>query len=147
MPAGALRLLFLLLESVSKMKKLSQVPIIDNWYDYTDMTLNSWASVTAAESLHSEPSVMKALRGFEGGSRRSFLRECHGYLLELLKLLGSSSFVKSRIARSLSCLSVDMLVAGDADYVADLFQDLGSCLHYAGYLVGGDREAAVNEFT
>ena len=39
-----------------------------------------------------------------------------------------------------------MLVAGDADYVAELFQDLCSCLHDAGYLGGVDREPAVNEF-
>ena len=90
------------------------------------MPRNSWASVTAAECLQSEPSVMKVLRGFEDGSRCSFLRECHGYLLELLKLIGSSFFVKSRIARSLSCLSIDMLVSGDVDYVAELFQDLSS---------------------
>ena len=39
-----------------------------------------------------------------------------------------------------------MLVAGDADYVAELFQDLSSCLHDAVYLGGVDRESAVNEF-
>ena len=131
---------------LSKVKKLSQLPVIDNWYEYIDMPLNSWACVKAAECLKSEPSIMKALREFEDSPRRSFLSECHGYLLELLKLLGSSSIIKLRIARSLSCLSVDMLIAGDADYVAELLQDLCSCLHDAGYLGGVDHESAVNEF-
>ena len=125
---------------------MSQLPVIDNWYDYIDMPLNSWDGVAEAECLQSEPCIMKALRGFEDSPRHSFLRQCHGYLLELLKLLGSSSFLKSRIARLLSCLSIDMLVAGDAVYVAELFQDLFSCLHDAGYLGGVDRESAVNEF-
>ena len=110
------------------------------------MPLNSWASVAAAECLQSEPSIMKAVRGFEDALRRSFLHECQGYLLELLKLLGASSFVKSRIARSLSCLSIDMLLGGDANYVSQLFQDLGSCFYEAGYVGHVDREAAVIEF-
>ena len=122
------------------------MPSIDNWFDYIDMPLNSWASVTAAECLQSEPSIMKAVRGFEDAPRRSFLRECQGYLLELLKLLGASSFIESRIARPLSCLSIDMLLGGDADYVSELFQDLGSCFAEAGYVGDVDREAAVNEF-
>ena len=131
---------------LSKVKKLSQLPSIDNWFDYIDKPLNSWASVTAAECLQSEPSIMKAVRGLEDAPRRSFLRECQGYLLELLKLLGASSFIKSRIARSLSCLSIDMLFGGDADYVSELFQDLCSCFAEAGYVGDVDREAAVNEF-
>ena len=39
-----------------------------------------------------------------------------------------------------------MLLGGDTDYVSELFQDLGSCLHEARFLGDVDREAAVNEF-
>ena len=67
-------------------------------------------------------------------------------LLELLKQLGSSPYAHSRIARSLSSLSVDILLGEDADYVADLFQDVVACLHESGCLDGVEREAASNEF-
>ena len=80
------------------------------------------------------------------GSRRSFLRECLGYLSEFLKVLGSCSYAKFRVARSLSCLSVDMLLGGDADYVMDLFQDLVLCLQESGCLGDVERDAATNEF-
>ena len=92
-----------------------------------------------------EPSLMKALRGLDESLRRTFLRECQGSLLEFLKVLGSCSYVKSRIARSLSCLSVDMLLGGDADYVVDLFQDLVLCLQESGCLGDVERDAATNE--
>ena len=39
-----------------------------------------------------------------------------------------------------------MLLGGDADYVADLFQDLVACLQESGCLDGVEREAASNEF-
>ena len=65
------------------------------------------------------PSILKAIRGLDDAPRRSFLRECQGYLLELLKQLGSSPYAHSRIARSLSSLSVDMLLGGDADYAVE----------------------------
>ena len=100
---------------LSKVKKVSQLPSTDNWSDYIDKPLNSWANVAASECVQGEPSIMKALRGLDDGLRRSFLRECQGYLLEFLKVLGSCSYAKSRIARSLSCLSVDMLLGGDAE--------------------------------
>ena len=108
--------------------------------------LNSWAKVTVAECLQGKPSIFKALRGLDDATRRSFLRECRGYLLELLKQLGSSPYAYSRIARSLSSLKVDMLLGGDADYVADLFQDLIACLQESGCLDVKEREAASNEF-
>ena len=66
--------------------------------------------------------------------------------MEFLKVLGSCSFAKSRIARSLSCLSVDMLLGDDADYVVDLFQDLVLCLQESGCLGDVERDAATNEF-
>ena len=66
-------------------------------------------------------------------------------MLEFLKELGSSSSANSRVARSLSCLSVYMLLCGDAEYVVDCFQDLMTCLKEAGYLNGVDRQASVNE--
>ena len=108
--------------------------------------LNSWANVTVAECLQREPSILKALRGLDDAPRRSFLRDCQGYLLKRLKQLGSSPHAHSRIARSLSSLSVDMLLGGDADYVADLFQDLIDCLQEFGSLDGVERDSASNEF-
>ena len=82
---------------LSKVKKISQMTSIDNWSDYIDKPLNSWANVARAECLQGEPSFMKALRGSDEGSRRSFLRECQGYLLEFLKCLGASSYAKSQL--------------------------------------------------
>ena len=97
------------------MKKISQLPSVDNWSDYIDKPLNSWANVTASECLQGEPSIMKALRGFDESPRRVFRREFQGYLLEFLKVLGSCSYAKSSVARSLSCLNIDMLLGGDAE--------------------------------
>ena len=131
---------------LSKVKKVSQLPSIDNWSEYVSKPLNSWANVTVAECLQGEPSILKAIRGLDDAPRRSFLRECQGYLLELLKQLGSSPYAHSRIARSLSSLSVDMLLGGDADYAVELFQDLVACLLESGCLDGVEREAASNEF-
>ena len=125
---------------------MSQLPSVDDWFDYIDKPLNSWANVPVGEYLQGDLSIQKALRGFEESPRRSFLRECQSYLLELLKQLSSSAYANSRIARSLSCLSVDMLLEGDADYVVRLFEDLVACLHEAGYLDDLDRESSVNEF-
>ena len=89
---------------------------------------------------------MKSLRVFEDAPRRSSLRERQAYFLELLKQLGSSSNANSRVARSLSALSVDMLFGGDADYVSDLLQGLVACLQESGCLDRVEREAASNEF-
>ena len=131
---------------LSKVKKVSQLPSIDDWSKYMGKPLNSWANVSVGECLQGEPSILKALRGFEDTPRRAFLRECQSYLLELLKHLGSSAYASSRVARSLSCLSVDMLLGGDADYVVELFQELVTCLQEAGYLDNVDHESSVNEF-
>ena len=70
---------------LSKVKKVSQLPSIDNWSEYVSKPLNSWANVTVAECLQGEPSILKALRGLDDAPRRPFLRQCQGYLLELLK--------------------------------------------------------------
>ena len=125
---------------------MSQLPSIDDWFNYIDKPLNSWANVPVGECLQGEIGIQKALRGFEESPRRSFLRECQSYLLELLKQLSSSAFANSRIARSRSCFNVDMLLGGDADYVIRLFEDLVSCLQEAGYPNDLDRESSVNEF-
>ena len=69
---------FLYWSLLSKVKKISQLPFIDNSSDYIDKPLNSWANVTASECLQGEPSLMKALRGLDVGLRRTFLRECQG---------------------------------------------------------------------
>ena len=131
---------------LSKVKKTSQLPSIDNWSEYIDKPLNSWTNVAGAECLQGEPSIMKAMRGLDDGSRRSFLKECQGFLLEFLKCLGASSYAKSRVARSLSCLSVDMLLGGDVDYVVELFQDLVLCIRESGSLGDVERDSAINEF-
>ena len=73
--------------------------------------LISWANETAAECLQGEPSISKALRGFEGAPRRSLLRDCQGYLLDLLNQLGSGTYGSSRNSRLLRSLSVDMLLS------------------------------------
>ena len=77
---------------LSKVKKVSQLPSIDDWSEYMGKPLNSWAKVSVGECLQGEPGVLKALRGFEDTPRRAFLRECQSYLLELLKQLGSSAY-------------------------------------------------------
>ena len=69
---------------LSKVKKVSQLPSVDDWFDYIDKPLNSWANVPVGECLQGELSIQKTLRGFEESPRRSFLRECQSYLLELL---------------------------------------------------------------
>ena len=93
-------------------RNFSQLPSIDKWSEYVSKPLNSWANVTVAECSQGEPSILKALRGLDESPRRSFLRECQGCLLELLKQLSSSPYAHSLIARSLSSLSVDMLLGG-----------------------------------
>ena len=131
---------------LSKVKKVGQLPSIDCWSEYIDQPLTNWPNVAAGECLQGEPSILKALRGFDVTPRRAFLKECQTFLLELLKQLRASSYASSRVARSLSCLSVDMLLGGDAGYVVELFRDLVACFQEAGYLGSLDREAAVNEF-
>ena len=61
---------------LSKIKKVSQLPSIDDWFNYIDKPLNSWADVPVGECLQGEISIQKTLRGFEESRRRSFLREC-----------------------------------------------------------------------
>ena len=129
------------------MKKVSQLPSVDKWFEYIDQPLTNWANVTAADCLQSEPSILAAWRGFDDVPRQSFLRKCQVYLLEFLKQLGSSAYANSRVARSLSCMSVDMLLCGSAEYVVDFFQDLVACLQEAGYSSSMDCESSVNEFT
>ena len=94
---------------LGKVKKISQLPSVDNWFEYIDQPLINWTNVTAAERLQSEPSIMAALRGFDDAPRQSVLRDFQVTLLEFLKQLGSSAYANSRVARSLSCLSFDML--------------------------------------
>ena len=57
-----------------------------------------------------------------------------------------TAYANSRVARPLSCLSVDMLLCGNVEYVVDLFQDLVACLQETGYLSGMDPESSVNDF-
>ena len=64
---------------LSKVKKVSQLPSIDDWSKYMGKPLNSWANVSVGECLQGEPSILKALRGFEDTPRRAFLRECQSY--------------------------------------------------------------------
>ena len=122
------------------------MPSIDDWAEDMSKPLNRWANVSIAECLQGKPSIIKALRGFEDTPRWTSLRECQSYLLELLKQLGSSAYAGSRVARSLSCICIHMLLGGDASFVVDLLQDLVICLQEAGYLDNVDRESTVNEF-
>ena len=50
---------------LSKVKKISHLPSVDNLFDYIDQPLTNWANVTAAECLPSEPSVLASLPNFD----------------------------------------------------------------------------------
>ena len=85
---------FLYLSLLSKVKKVSQLPSIDQWFDYIEKPLTSWANVTAPEGLQGEPSIQRAQRGLDDTPRRSFLWECQSFLLESPKQLGSSAYAR-----------------------------------------------------
>ena len=78
--------------------------------------------------------------------RRTFLRECHGFFLEFLKVLNQSAYAKSCLASSLSCFSPDMMLQGDESYAVVLFKDLISYFLECGPLTSLDCEAASNKF-
>ena len=101
------------------------------WFDYIDKPLNSWANVHVCECLQSEMGIQKALRVFEESARRSFLRMCQGHLLEILS---SCVYASSRVARSLSFPSVDMLLGAMLTMLSGC---LGSgCLSARGWVSG-----------
>ena len=89
---------------------------------------------------------MSALGGCGYTVKRSFLEECHSFLMDFLKVLNSSAFAKSRVLSSLSCFSPDMLVQGDEIYTVELFRNLINCFQDCGRLSVSEGEGSCNEF-
>ena len=131
---------------LGKVKKLSELPRIEEWSLYIGRPLCTWSNVAYVDCLRSEPIVLKALQGCSDAAKRNFLRECHGFLMEFLKVLNVSSYSTSLLASSLSCLSPDMLLQGDEAYTVSLFRELVSCLQACGRLSSVEAEGASNEF-
>ena len=110
---------------------MTHLPSIDDWFDYIDKPVTSWANVTAAEGLQSEPSVLRTLREFDNSPWWSFWRECQFCLCQ---------FSSCPITQLPEC---GYAVGGNADYIVELFQDPVACFQQAGYLNDLDREASV----
>ena len=75
------------------------------------------------------PTGTLAFRACGKNVKRGFPRECHGFLLEFLKLLLCSAYAKSRLASCLSCFSPDTLLQDDEAYTVQLFQCFRPSLH------------------
>ena len=71
---------------LSKVETLSELPKIEPWSQYVVRPLNTWSNDPASECLRSEPIVMSALGGCGDTVKRSFLKECHSFLMEYLKV-------------------------------------------------------------
>ena len=125
------------------MKKLSALPEIEAWSQYIGLPLTTWANIAYTECLRGEPLVTVSC---SDAFRRTFLRECQGFLLEFLKVLIQSAYAKSGLASSLSCFSPDKMLLGDESYAVVLFKDLTTCFLDCGRLTSLDCEAAANEF-
>ena len=131
---------------LSKVKRLADLPVIENWSEYVGKPLTTWANVAAVECFRSEPVVVTATRGMSDVALRNFLKDCYGSFVEFIKVLGTSFFARSKLSSSLSCLTGDMLISGDEDYASELFQQLVSCFVTGGFMVAVDGEAACNEY-
>ena len=131
---------------LSKVKKLSELPEIDDWSAYIGRPLTTWSTVSYIECLRTEPLFVTALAGCTEAVRKSFLREGYGFLMEFLKVLNSSVFMDSRLASNLSCFSSDLLLLGDESYTTELFRGLVACYQECGRLTVVDSESACNEF-
>ena len=92
---------------LSKVKKLSELPEIDDWSAYIGRPLTTWSTVSYIECLRTEPLFVTALVGCTEAVRKSFLRKGYGFLMEFLKVLNNSVFMDSRLASNLSCFSPD----------------------------------------
>ena len=128
------------------MRTLSELPAIEEWSEYIGRPLSTWANVYYIDCLRSQPIVIKALGGCGDAVKRSFLRECQGFLMEFLKVLNTSAYAISQLPSSLSCFSPDMLPMGEEAYTVSLFRDLISCLQTCGRLSSVEAEGASNEF-
>ena len=131
---------------LSKVKKLSELPEIDDWSAYIGRPLTTWSTVSYVECLKTEPLFASVLAGSPEAIRKSFLREGYGFMMEFLKVLNSSCFMDSRLASNLSCFSPDMLLLGDESYAIELFRGLVACYQECGRLTVIDSESACNEF-
>ena len=131
---------------LGKVKKLSDLPAIEEWSEYIGRPLSTWTNLSYIDCLRSELIVVKALGVCSDAVKRRFLRECHGFLMEFLKVLNASAYATSRLSSSLSCFSPDMLLMGEEAYTVSLFRDLVSCLQTCGRLSAVEAEGAANEF-
>ena len=131
---------------LSKVKKLAEMPSVEEWSSNIGRPLSTWSNLSFVDSLKSEPINVKALVRYSDTAKRSFLRECHGFLMEFLKVLNFSPYATSLLAWSLNCLSPDMVLQGDEQYTVSLFRELVSCLQTCGRLSSVESEGASNEF-
>ena len=131
---------------LSKVKKLSDLPDIDSWSEYIGRPLNTWPNVAYVDCFRGERIFGIAMTGFTDSRRRSFLRDCHGLLMEFLKVLARCPFVHSQLASNLSCFAPDMLLLGDENYTVELFRGLMACFQDCGRVTNVVAEGACNEF-
>ena len=131
---------------LAKVKRLADLPNIDSWSSYIGKPLTSWSNLHAVDCLRSESIIVSASQGLSDVALRGFLKDCHGLVMELLKILNTCSYVSSCLSSSLSCLSADMLVVGDETYTVELFQQLVGCLRDVNLVSEVQGEAAINEF-
>ena len=131
---------------LSKVKKLSDLPDIDSWSEYVGRPLNTWFNVAYVDCFRGERIIGIAMTGFTDARKRVFLRDCHGLLMEFLKVLSRCPFILSQFASNLSCFSPDMLLLGDENYVVELFRGLMACFQGCGCVTSVVAEGACNEF-
>ena len=131
---------------LSKVKKLSDLPDINAWSEYIGRPLNSWSNVAYVDCFRGERIVGLAMTGFTDAPKRTFLRDCHGLLMEFLKVLSRCPFILSQFASNLSCFAPDMLLLGDEKYTVELFRGLMACFQECGRVTNVVAEGACNEF-
>ena len=140
------RVVLLFWSILSKVKKLCDLPDIDSWSEYIGRSLNTWLNVAYVICFRGERIFGIPMTGFTDSRRRSFSRDCHGLLMECLKVLSRSPFVLSQLASNLSCFAPDMLLLGDENYTVELFRGLMACFQERGRVTNVVAEGACNEF-
>ena len=131
---------------LSKVKTLTDLPDIDSWSEYVGRSLNTWSNVAYVDCFRGERIIGIAMTGFTEARKRAFLRDCHGLLMEFLKVLSRCPFILLQFASNLSCFSPDMLLLGDENYAVELFRGLMVCFQECGRVTNVVAEVACNEF-
>ena len=129
---------------LDKVEKLSELQEIDAWSENIGKPL-TLSVVSYVDCLRTEPIFVTALAGYNEPSRRKFLRDHHGFMMEFLTLI-SSVFMGSRLASNLSCFSPGMILQGDEAFTVELFKGLLACYQECGRLTALEAEGACNEF-